>query len=78
MTTMLSQKGQIILPLPVRRQMHLSPGDDFAVEVEDGDTITLRRVAQPANRGLVDLLLACPSQFEIPSRETDDTAPPVL
>ena len=78
MTTMLSQKGQIILPLPVRRQMHLSPGDDFEVEVEDGDTITLRRVAQPANRGLVDLLLACPSQFEIPSRETDDTAPPVL
>jgi AbrB family looped-hinge helix DNA binding protein len=78
MTTMLSQKGQIILPLPVRRQMHLSPGDDFEVEIEDGDTITLRRVAQPANRGLVDLLLACPSQFEIPSRETDDTAPPVL
>ena len=75
---MLSQKGQIVLPLPVRRQMHLSPGDDFEVEVEDGDTITLRRVAQPANRGLVDLLLACPSQFEIPSRETDDTAPPVL
>ena len=75
---MLSQKGQIVLPLPVRRQMHLSPGDDFEVEVEDGDTITLRRVAQPANHGLVDLLLACPSQFEIPSRETDDTAPPVL
>ena len=58
--------------------MHLSPGDDFEVEVEDGDTITLRRVAQPANRSLVDLLLACPSQFKIPSRETDDTAPPVL
>ena len=75
---MLSQKGQIVLPLPVRRQMHLSPGDDFEVEVEDGDTITLRRVAHPANCGLVDLLLACPSQFEIPSRETDDTAPPVL
>ena len=78
MTAVLSNKGQIILPVPVRQQLHLSPGDDFEVEVEDGDTITLRRVAQPANRGLVDLLLACPSQFEIPSRETDDTAPPVL
>ena len=78
MDTKVSSKGQIVLPLQVRRQMHLSPGDDFEVEVEDGDTITLRRVAQPANRGLVDLLLACPSQFDIPSRETDDTAPPVL
>ena len=78
MTAVLSNKGQIILPVPVRQQLHLSPGDDFEVEVEDGDTITLRRVAQPANRGLVDLLLACPSPFEVPARETDDTAPPAL
>ena len=68
MTAVLSNKSQIILPVPVRQQLHLSPGDDFEVEVEDGDTITLRRVAQPANRGLVDLLLACPSPFEVPSR----------
>jgi len=54
------------------------PGDDFEVAVEDEDTITLRRISQPANHGLVDLLLACPSRFEIPARETDDTAPPSL
>ena len=71
MTAVLSNKGQIILPVPVRQQLHLSPGDDFEVEVEDGDTITLRRVAQPANRGLVDLLLACPSPFEVPSRSPE-------
>jgi AbrB family looped-hinge helix DNA binding protein len=78
MTTVLSPKGQIVLPVPVRQQLHLSPGDDFEVAVEDEDTITLRRISQPANRGLVDLLLACPSSFEIPMRETDDTAPPAL
>lgn len=74
MTTVLSQKGQIVLPVPVRQQLGLTPGDDFEVAVEDEDTITLRRVSQPANRGLVALLLACPSPFEAPARETDDTA----
>jgi AbrB family looped-hinge helix DNA binding protein len=77
-TTVLSQKGQIVLPVPVRQQLHLEPGDDFEVAVEDEDTITLRRVSHPANRGLVNLLLACPSAFEIPQRETDDSVPPAL
>jgi len=75
MTTALTEKGQISLPEPVREELHLVPGEDFEVSVEDSDTITLRRVSQPANRGLVDLLLACPAPFEIPSRETDDSKP---
>ena len=75
MTTVLSQKGQIVLPGVVRDQLHLQAGDDFEVTVEDEDTITLRRISHPANRGLVDLLLSCPASFEIPEREKDDTAP---
>lgn len=78
MTTVLSQKGQLVLPVPIREQLRLSPGDDFEVAIEDEDTITLRRVSQPANRGLVDLLLACPAPFEIPPRERDDSPPPAL
>ena len=78
MTTVLSQKGQIVLPVPVRQRLHLSAGDDFEVAVEDEDTITLRRISQPANRGLVNLLLACPSFFKIPAREIDDSVPPRL
>ena len=73
MTTVLSQKGQITLPVPVRHRLHLAPGDDFEVAIEDGDTIALRRVSHPANRGLVDLLLARPSPFVIPSRDTGDS-----
>lgn len=78
MTTVLSQKGQVVLPGAVRQQMHLQPGDDFEVVVEDDDTITLRRISQPANRGLVDILLACPSPFEIPARDKDDSDALVL
>ena len=75
MTTVLSQKGQIVLPGNVRRQLHLQPGDDFELTIEDEDTITLRKISSPANRGLVDLLLACPASFEIPAREKDDSSP---
>ena len=73
MTTVLSQKGQVVLPVPIRQHLNLAPGDDFEVSVEDDDTITLRRISRPANRGLIDHLLACPSSFEIPARETDDS-----
>jgi len=75
MTTVLSKKGQIVLPSSVRERMHLEPGQDFEVFVDDEDTITLRRVTHPANRGLVDLLLSCPSPFEVPPRDADDTRP---
>jgi AbrB family looped-hinge helix DNA binding protein len=73
MTTTLSQKGQIVLPGAVRERLHLQPGDDFEVTVEDDETISLRRIARPANHGLVDWLLSCPAPFEVPPRERDDS-----
>ena len=75
MTTILSQKGQIVLPLPIRQEMALSPGDDFEIFVEEENMITLRRVSRPPNSGLVDLLSACPASFEIPPRERDSSKP---
>ena len=75
MTTVLSQKGQVVLPLSVREQLHLTPGEDFEVSIEDEDTIVLRRVSHPANRGLIEHLLACPFPFVIPDRQKDDTVP---
>jgi AbrB family looped-hinge helix DNA binding protein len=78
MTTVLSQKGQIVLPGAIRERLQLQAGDDFEVTVEDDDTITLRRISHPANRGLVDLMMACPDSFEIPSREKDDSKPLTL
>ena len=75
MTTVLSRKGQIVLPASVRQAMALVPGDDFEVGIQDEDTITLRRISSPPNRGLVAALRACPSPFGIPLRERDETAP---
>jgi AbrB family looped-hinge helix DNA binding protein len=75
MTTILSQKGQIVLPVPIRQELRLSPGDDFEVFIEEENTISLRRISRPANSGLVDLLFACPAPFEIPERERDSSRP---
>ncbi len=75
MTTVLSKKGQIVLPSSVREQMHLEPGQDFEVFVEDEHTITLRRISRTPNQGLIDHLLACPYAFEIPPRGKDSTRP---
>ena len=71
MTTVLSKKGQIVLPSSVREQMHLKPGQYFEVFIDDEDTITLRRISHPPNHGLVDHLLACPFPFEVPPRAKD-------
>jgi len=78
MTTVLSKKGQIVLPNSIREQMHLEPGQDFEVLIDDEDTILLRRISQPPNRGLVDHLLACPSPFEMPPRARDSSPAIVL
>lgn len=78
MTTVLSKKGQIVLPISVREQMHLEAGQDFEVFVEDEDTIMLRRISRHPNQGLIDHLLACPYPFEVPHRAKDCTRPVTL
>lgn len=75
MTTILSKKGQIVLPGAIRERLGLEPGQDFEVFVEDDDTIVLRRISRPPNRGLVDHLIACPSPFEVPARARDAACP---
>ena len=70
MTTVLSKKGQISLPEPVREQLHLVPGDDFEIFVEDNDTITLHRISQPANCWAARLNSRSPfEKVTIPNRQ---------
>ena len=71
MTTILSQKGQIVIPGAVRKQLSLEPGDDFEIEIEDGETIRLRRISRKPNQGLADHLRSCPYPFDIPDRAKD-------
>ena len=75
MTTVLSERGQLVLPAAIRKRLALKTGADFEVGIENDDTITLRRISKPPNFGLVKLLLSCPFPFELPPREKDDTLP---
>jgi len=75
MTTVMSKKGQIVLPAPVRERLRLEAGDDFEIVVQDDESIVLRKISRPPNEGLIEHLLACPSPFEVPERATDESAP---
>ena len=68
MTTVLSKKGQVVIPIPIRERLSLEPGDDFEIVTEGDDAIILRRITKRPNEGLVDQLLACPFPLEIPER----------
>lgn len=45
-TTRLSSKGQVVLPLAIRRKLHLPSGSKFAV-MGEGDTVILKKIALP-------------------------------
>lgn len=39
MTTVLSTKGQIIIPATIRTQLKLRPGDDFVITIDAGRVV---------------------------------------
>jgi AbrB family looped-hinge helix DNA binding protein len=46
-TTTISSKGQVVIPLPIRERQHIHAGDDFLLfELSNGD-ILLRRARRP-------------------------------
>jgi len=60
MKTMVSTKGQIILPAEIRQQDGIESGQVFEVERIDRGEYRLKRKERRRNDGLVKLLLACP------------------
>lgn len=74
MRTIVSTKGQIILPADLRRRDGIVPGQEFEVERIDRGEYRLVRCAPPSNEGLVDWLATCPEKgFFVPieSASTD-------
>lgn len=70
----MSTKGQIVLPVEIREADGIRPGEQFEVERVGPDEYRLTRIVPPLNRGVVDLLRACPEHdwfVEIPSESTD-------
>jgi AbrB family looped-hinge helix DNA binding protein len=75
MTTIVSSKGQIVLPSEIRREDGIEPGQEFDIDrIERGEYRLVRREPSP-NQGLVDWLLACPAKgFFVPiASESTDT-----
>lgn len=74
MKTVMSSKGQIVLPAELRQQDRIVPGQQFEVERLDEGQYLLKKKHMPDNKGVVDWLLACPQKgwFEpLPSESTD-------
>lgn len=62
MTTVLSTKGQIVIPNEIRERQGLRPGDELEIE-ETANAIVIRKKAR--NQGLLRHLQACPG-FQAP------------
>ncbi len=75
MKTIVSSKGQIVLPSEIRRLNGIEAGQEFEIErVERGEYRLVRRAPRP-NEGVVEWLLACPEKgFYMPvESESTDT-----
>ncbi|MBM3833496.1 MAG: AbrB/MazE/SpoVT family DNA-binding domain-containing protein [Verrucomicrobia bacterium] len=73
MKTIISSKGQIVLPAEIRQRDGIEAGEEFEVERLDcGDYRLVRRTPRP-NEGLVDWLLACPEKGFFTPIESEST-----
>ncbi len=58
--TIVSSKGQVVLPASLRERDHVVAGQRFAIERLEAGHYLLKREAVVDNEGLVEWLLACP------------------
>lgn len=73
MKTLVSSKGQIVLPAEIRRQDGVKPGQSFAVERLGPGDYRLVRESDAPNTGVVDWLVACPGKGYFVSVPPDST-----
>ena len=74
MRTVVSTKGQIVIPAELRSEDSIIAGEAFEIEKVRTGEYVIRRVEEAPNKGLTDWLLRCPVKdfFEpIPSESTD-------
>jgi AbrB family looped-hinge helix DNA binding protein len=73
MKTVVSTKGQIVLPAEIRQADAVEPGQEFEIERIDRGEYRLVRISPPANEGLVDWLLSCPEKGYFRPIESEST-----
>jgi hypothetical protein len=72
-TTTISSKGQIVLPVSLRRRDGIESGQEFAIERFDRGAYRLVRLTRPPNVGVVDWLLRCPAKGYFTPVESEST-----
>lgn len=81
MKTVISTRGQLVLPAELRQRDGVVPGQEFDVERLGPGVYRLARASTPENSGLVDWLLACPEKdwfVPVASESTADLKNPGL
>ena len=75
MRTVISTKGQLVLPAEIRQQDGIEAGQEFEIDRVDRGEYRLVRITARPNEGLVDWLSACPEKgFFVPiESESTDT-----
>ncbi|MEP6822577.1 MAG: AbrB/MazE/SpoVT family DNA-binding domain-containing protein [Chthoniobacterales bacterium] len=75
METIISSKGQVVLPARLRERDRITSGQKFDIERLEAGQYLLKRQPVPDNQGLVDWLLACPDKdwFQPISSESTDS-----
>jgi AbrB family looped-hinge helix DNA binding protein len=73
--TVVSSKGQIVLPVELRKRDRVAPGQRFEIERLEPGRYLLARIAGTDNEGVVDWLLSCPTKgwFTPIASESTDT-----
>ncbi len=73
MKTVVSSKGQIVLPAELRQMDEVEKGQEFDVERLDRGDYRLVRRPIPQNQGAIDWLLACPRKDYFVPIDSDST-----
>jgi len=75
MQTVISSKGQVVLPAVLRERDRIAAGQKFDIERIEAGEYLLKRQPVADNDGLVDWLLACPDKdwFKPVASESTDS-----
>lgn len=65
-----SSKGQITIPIEIRKNLHLKPGDTLAWDIKEGGNVSVRRV-EPID---LDYLSAISGTLSEWNSDTDEEA----
>ena len=73
MKTVISTKGQIVIPAELRTRDGIVAGEEFDIERLDRGEYLLQRREARVNEGVVDWLLSCPDKGYFVPIESEST-----